>query len=307
VLCRSYGRPLRGQQERSGIDSRLHAAPSFQGQRVLLGGAVKAPKSLAITDGPDFGGHNEVALLNSRYKVTGIVTQGIDAPDGDWYDSQKNLYVANYHNDTVREYASGGKSLRFTYSQGLYDPINVTTDGKGNVYVADYEVGSSGPGFVDEFPQGVDSLSEQCSPGGRVEGVAVGAAGNVFVSQNMSSYADIVEYKCGLAGCKGTTLGVTMRSAGGLQIHKSGRLAAVDQATGIDIIRPPYKFIWRQIIGFGQAFHDALNRRQNLIFVTDYGLAKTQILTYPGGTLKGYIDSQNSGIGEPLGVAAFPI
>jgi hypothetical protein len=259
------------------------------------------PKELAVSD----FGTNAVEILNSSYALTSTITNGITSADGDALDSKGNLYVANYEGPNVVEYAKGGTSPSFTYSTGLIDPADVTTDSKDNVYVADYGDGS--PSSVFEYAQGSNTLLNQCSPGGPVEGVVVDPKGDVFVSyENSSGVGGIAEYKGGLSGCKETVLSPTVEFPGGLALDKQGNLLDCDQDVGVDIIPPPYTSISSTITGFADTFHIALNKKSSLLYVADPGNADVAVVSYPSGTLLTTLGSAN-GLSDPAGVAAYPV
>jgi len=248
----------------------------------------------------DFGS-GSVELLNSTYGLSGTITNGMNGPDGDWYDSNGNLFVANYAGVTLQEYAPGSSTPMFTYSSGLDDPIDVTTDTLGNVYAADYGFGGNA-GFVAEYAQGSNVVSNQCFPGGAAEGVAVDATGDVFVSYNAGSYGKIVEYVGGLAGCSGTVLPVTLGYAGGLRIDQNGNLVACDQFVGVDIIPAPYSYVLSTIPGASDSFHVALNDAQNLLFIADPGQGVVIVDNYPSGSSVTTLNG-NNGLSDPAGVA----
>jgi DNA-binding beta-propeller fold protein YncE len=167
---------------------------------------------------------------------------------------------------------------------------------------------------VNEYAQLSNYAIASCSTGLHNEGIAIDKNGDVFVSATdfNSSFttAHIIEYKGGLSGCNGTTLGVALIYAGGLQIDKSGNLVAVDQSVGsvaaVDIIPPPYNSISYQILqnqncgGAGIA----LNPRQNKLFVANPGCT-VSIFTYPGGRLVRTL-GPSYGFTSPVGVAVFP-
>jgi hypothetical protein len=114
---------------------------------------------------------------NGSYTYVGPFNGGGTA-DGEWTDTHKNLYVANY-GGSVAEFSCTtnkcGASPSFTYSTGLTNPINVTTDTSGNVFVAD-----NGGTTVTEYAQGSNTVLQQCSFPSYVSGVAVeSTSGNV--------------------------------------------------------------------------------------------------------------------------------
>ena len=245
-------------------------------------------------------------VFNHKYQLTTTITNGFDAPDGDWYDGKGNLYVANLELDkqnvsNVQEYAKGGSSPIFTYSSGLDDGVNVTTDKAGNVYVAD----DSG-GFVAEYPQGVNEMSAKCSPGDGVIDVVVDAAGHVFVSQsiNDSSGGNIVEYKHGLAGCKATALGVKLGTAGGITIDRSGNLVACDEDAGVDVIPPPYKSISSTIAS--TCFDVSLTKNGDKIYISEPLKGDVLVTKYPSGEVVTTLGT-DQGLVLPPGVAVHPV
>jgi hypothetical protein len=287
--------------ERSGV------APKFL-QLIRTGFPVSSRVSpdrkkplLAVSD----FGTGAVEVLNAKYHLARTITNGLNGPDGDWYDTPGNLYVANYAGINVTEYTHTGSSPSHTYSASLIDPVGVTTDSHGNVYVADY--GDGGASVVVEYPHGSNTPSNVCSTGLAGEGVAVDAAGDVFLSGNNpnTGVGNILEYSGGLSGCHSTTLGVTLGFAGGMVIQHNGTLAAIDQFAGVDIIPSPYTSISSTIGGFSDPFHNALNKAQNVMFVADVGNANVQVLTYPAGHVTKTLGAGN-GLSDPAGVARFP-
>jgi hypothetical protein len=116
----------------------------------------------------------------------GELTNGLAERDGVWVDKEGNVHVANVSTNVV-EFKKGGSSPDCTYT-GATDPINVTTDAKGNVYIADL-LG----GFVDEYAQCSNTIEKQF-PADDAQGVAVDKSGDLFVSYGGSS---LEEFKCG--------------------------------------------------------------------------------------------------------------
>jgi len=238
-------------------------------------------------------GYAEDVVLNNAGQETAIITNRLNGPDGNWYDSKGDLYVADFDNSWVAEYNPGQTGAAFVYSAGLSGgEVTVTTDSQLNVYTGSY-TGSN----VTEYAHRVNTVKFQCSPGGNVEGVAVDTSGNVFVSYNASG-GKLAEYKGGLSGCTKTTLTPTTSFAGGLMLDKYGNLLACDQFNGVRIIPPPYTAISKTITGFADTFKVALNEQQNLMFVADPEDYLVWVKYYPSGD--SYTDF---GFYEPLGVA----
>ena len=295
----------------SGTQSQSHrlpleatgVAPKFLAQ-LRFGQHLARPNAAPIKDlaVSDFG-TGAVEVLNGTYGLGSTITNGLNGPDGDWYDKKGNLYVANYGGVNVTEY-NKAESLTSTYSSGLIDPVGVTTDKSGNVYVADYGDGSAS--VVVEYPQGSNSPITSCNTGLANEGIVVDKHGNVFVSGNNpnTGQGDLLEYSGGLSGCSATTLPITFSFAGGLQIDKHGNLVACDQLVGVDIIPPPYTSVGSTITGTSDAFHVALSLKQKVLYIADPALAEVLVDKYPSGTSITTLGSGN-GLSDPAGVATY--
>lgn len=257
-----------------------------------------APKLLAVSD----FGTQDVEVLNKKYALKTTISNGLAGPDGDFYDGNGNLYVANFQGPYVVEYAENGTSPIMTYSSDLSDPVNVTADKNGNVYVADY-VGER----IVEFPQGSNTPSAVCATGVRTVGVAVDKKGDVFASGNTNSSARIVEFRGGISGssCSGAALAVSLNQAGGLQVDAAGDLLACDLYYGVDIIPPPYDAISSKITGGSSNSNVALNKSNSLAFIADPSDGYVLVTTYPGGSELMKLGSSD-GISTPGGVATFP-
>jgi hypothetical protein len=262
----------------TGIAPKYLASLRFGFARVQPNG--KAPRELAVTEG---GTNAGVQVFNSLYKLKSTITKGINGPEGDWYDGNANLYVANSTGVNVTQY-NKKEALIFTYSSGLTDPVDVKSDGNGNVYVADYGNGSAS--VVVEYPQGSNTPTASCATGLANEGVVFDKSGNVFVSGNTpgsTGGGHIVELFGGLPGCNLKTLPVTLGMAGRLFIDKKGDLLAADQLVGVDIIPPPYTKIRSTITGAEDTLGVTLNLSNSLIFITDPSTGHVLVDTYPLG------------------------
>jgi len=250
-------------------------------------------------------GVGNVALFNNKYDLTKTIMKGIADNDGVWIDANENLYAANLHG-TVTEYAlgSGGK-LSFTYSTGMTNPVTVTTDGSGNVYVGESDVY---PGHIDEFPQGSNTPMFRCTTpdGGLVTGVTVDKNGNVFAGSVQSSGAsNLYEYLGGLSGCSPTALPVPVYYVGGIELDRSGNLVVEEQTENdILIIPPPYSNIMTTLTGFnGDPYQLALNADNTLMFVDEGNNSDIVVAQYPSGTIEKTLTND---ITMPYGVAVYP-
>ena len=232
-------------------------------------------------------------LANKTWAPAGTIS-GLNGPDGNFADRNGRLYVANYTGDYVTEYAPGATMPAFTYTAGMIDPVDVTVDGHGKVFEADFD-SALGNGFVNEYPAGVNSVVHSCAPGGDVDGVAVDGFGNVFATVEYSNptAAAIVEYTGGLKGCHATKLGVPITFAGGIAIDAQGNLLVCDQlAATVDVIAPPYTSVTRTIgSGFGDPFHVTINKKNNQAYVADYLNNEVFVLTYPAGAITSILGS----------------
>ena len=248
-------------------------------------------------------GNGVLVLKNKSYRRSGEITKGLNGADGLWVDVHGNLYVANYNGQNVTEYKRGSFVPSCTYSEGLADPIDVTTDKTGNVYVANASIYSSYPGSIDEYPQCRNSVSKIYDVSGDPVGVAVDGQGDVFVSYLVESHGFFEEFKGG--SVQGISLGATVGFAGGLVLDKRSNLIAVDQDGSIVVIAPPYDRARLLVGGLSQPFHDALNERENRLFATDFASSTVSVFEYPSGRLITTLGSGN-GIYGAAGVAESP-
>jgi hypothetical protein len=234
-------------------------------------------------------------LRNRRWKYVGSIKNGIDSPGQEWVDASGNLYVTN--GQTVVEYAPGSTSPSFTYSDELQSPVDVTTNSRGNVYVADLDAE-----FVAEFPQNSNMISAYCYPGEvELASVAVDGSGDVFVAYfDGSGSGHIVEYRGGLSGCNGTVLGVDLQYPGGMAFDKSNNLLVCDGST-VAVVKPPYNSVSGTFGGgYETPISVRINKRNDEAYVVDWSLHDVFVFGYPGGSLIKRLGSKN-GISEPTG------
>lgn len=255
----------------------------------------------------DAGSGDVVLFKRNNYSYAGVITNGIDGPDGGFLDRQNNYYQANYIGNYITEYAPGKKKPSFTYTAGILNSVGVTVDKSGNVYEADFNNG--GNGFVNEYAQARNAVVYSCSLGGAVEGAAVDSVGDVFVAYNIkgSPQGNIAEYKGGLNGCPETMLAPTFGYVGGLAIDKNGNLIVCDQLNRkIYVVDPPYTKISSELgSGYYNPFRVSVTKDNKLAFVADPGGAGVDVLDYPSGTLVTSLGTAY-GIINPYGAVEAP-
>lgn len=310
-------------QNRGNFDpARSGVAPKFLGMVRRAHGA-KHGVTPAFTNHVlyiDDSGNNaaDVIKYNHWTDFEGTISGGMNGVDGNWVDKPvggvRHLYVANYANSNITEYDTAG-NLVFTYSNGIADAVDVTTDKHGNVYEADFNFNVQGGGYVNEYAQQSNTLLATCSPGGNVEGVAVDRHGNVFVAYNNLStdVGTVIEYAGGLinSGCVATVEPITFGYLGGIALDRQGNLVVCDQ-TGpsfsgavVDVLAPPYNAVTGTLgSGYADPFHVTIDMVGTQAYVTDLAAAAVDVLTYPGGSNVATINSTSTtGVVSPTGAA----
>jgi DNA-binding beta-propeller fold protein YncE len=290
--------PVRNFILRSGAEARFGQSARIPPRQLFLG-HTRVERDLFVSN----DGNGVIVLKNKSYQRSGEITKGLNGADGLWVDKHGNLYVANYNGYNVTEYKRGSSVPSCTYSKGLADPIDVTTDKAGNVYVANASIYPSYPGYIYEYPQCRNSVSKIYDDTGDPVGIAVDAQGDVFVSYLIQSQGFFEEFKGG--SVQPTSLRATVGFAGGLVLDNRSNLIAVDQDGSIVVIAPPYDRAKLLVGGLSQPFHDALNKRENRLFVTDFASSTVSVFEYPSGRLITTLGSGN-GIYGAAGVAESP-
>ncbi|HEY5311060.1 MAG TPA: hypothetical protein VIK18_01030, partial [Pirellulales bacterium] len=103
---------------------------------------------------------------------------GISYPIALAFDSSGNLYVANYGNNTVEEFAPGSTTASATYSAGVSGPEALVFDSSGNLYVA-----NANNNTVQEFAPGSTTASATYSAGmNHPIALAFDSSGNLYVA-----------------------------------------------------------------------------------------------------------------------------
>ncbi len=81
--------------------------------------------------------YNDTILkFNSNGVSSVFASTGLNNPGGLAFDSKDNLYVANYGNNTIEKFNPSGAGSLFSSTNALFEPIALTFDSSGNLYVA---------------------------------------------------------------------------------------------------------------------------------------------------------------------------
>jgi hypothetical protein len=247
----------------------------------------------------------DIVLQNGTWMGLGTIQDGIGNQAGNWVDNKGNFFQTNYNAPNVVEFGFNQRHPKFTYT-GFADPVAVTSDTQGNIFVGDYNFGSNGS--VTQFKDGNNAPVQSCRVPGGVEGVAVDSNDDVFVAYNdLSAQGNIARFTGGLAGCSASTLRIAPGFAGGLVLDGHHNLIAADQRNRVvDVIKPPYSHVNKSFhIPLFQPFRLALNRKENWLFVCESPHQFVDVLAYPSGKLLMSLGSGH-GISGPQGVTDEP-
>ena len=150
-----------------------------------------------------------------------IYTTGFDTPAGIALDSAGNLYVADYHANTITKVVSTyGVPTLTTIGSGFLYPLGVAVDSANNVYVADY-----GHSRVEKIAADGTTQSDVSSGFTNPTGVATGPSGDIYVSDTTA----VVHVSAD--GSK-TTVATGFTNAQGIARDQVGNLFVTDKKDG---------------------------------------------------------------------------
>lgn len=114
---------------------------------------------------------------------TVFATDGLNAPHGPAIDRFDNVFVANAQNSTIMKYTRDGAASVFAdASAGVAHPADLLFDAAGNLFVTNAYGGPTRNGSVLKFaPDGTAKVFAD-SRFNVAYGLAIDAAGNVYVS-----------------------------------------------------------------------------------------------------------------------------
>jgi hypothetical protein len=219
---------------------------------------------------------NTITLYSAKGangKELGQITTGLNEPERLFVDANGNVYASNLGNSTVTAYKPGATSPFLTISTGISNPTGITVDAAGTVYVANV-----GNDTITEYPKGKTSPSITIANAG-AEYLATDAKDNLYATEGT-----IVEYAKG--STTGTSLALTIGSAGALQVDSKGTLIVLDESNSdVDYFPAGKTSPSAQVSLGGFPFGIALSKNNKQIYVSNLvgSPFEIQSIAYPKG------------------------
>ncbi len=189
---------------------------------------------------------------------------GWKSPEGIALDAAGDVFVVDAGLKQVVELPAGGGQFSTNIS-GAISLRAIAADAAGDVYVADLVLGD-----VVKVPAGGGAQSA-ISVGGNPEGVAVDAAGNLFVTISSTSGPTVVEVSSGTQ----TTLPITgLSSASGVGVDGTGDVFIVDSGNNrvLEWETREVNFVSANVCPAGQLTPTPCSQTATLNVVLDEGL-----------------------------------
>jgi DNA-binding beta-propeller fold protein YncE len=160
--------------------------------------------------------------------LTTLVASGLVGPEGIAVDGAGNLYIADYNNNAIKEWAAANNTVTTLVSSNLNNPYGVAVDGSGNVYIADY--GDNAIKVWSAHSNTVATLVPSSAGLNGPAAVAVDGAGNVYIADYYNNaIKKWTRANDGLTTLVGTGLngpeGVAVDAAGNVYIADAGNTA----------------------------------------------------------------------------------
>jgi hypothetical protein len=232
----------------------------------------------------------------------GAITDGVAGPDGLAVDSNGKLYVSNFGNGTVTEYAKGKTSPSKTLT-GAGSPKYISVGQDGTVYVSNFN--GSFNGQVLEYPKNSKTPKTKISFSTFPAGTALDKNNNLYVAYNDSQNGDVEVLEFAPGSTQGTNLGIHIAFgyAGGATIDKDGNLIIANQANATVYVYPSGATSPSHTYAFSSAYDVALNKANNALFVSAPFVPSVTQVKYPSGSA---IQTYTSSLGTAFGVATSP-
>jgi len=236
-------------------NNRITETAAGGGATTSVGSGFKAPQGVAVDPAGNVyvsdTGNNRVVKVAALSGTQTVLSTGLNsptalkAPQGIAVDAIGNVYVADTGNARVVQISPFGElapvpMLDYAGSQTFVTPVGVAVDTAGNIYVAD---SGNGNGIVEiaagggdlQVPTGGTAIASPTSlisfgsaPISKPTGVAVDAAGNLYVSDAASNTVQELPAGSG-PGSEPITLGFTgLNSPGGLALDANNNVYVAD-------------------------------------------------------------------------------
>jgi sugar lactone lactonase YvrE len=213
-------------------NNRVVVQPAGGGAQTTVGSGLSGPMGVAIDAAGNVyiadTGNNRVvkvaAVGGAQTVLGGIAAVGVPAypamtfnkPQALALDPQGNLYVADTGNSRIVEispfgYFAPSVLLQYPGAPTLTSPVGIAVDSSGNVYVAD---SANGQGIIKILPGGGDLqpvvgttnlnpgaylIGFGSAPNNNPNGVAVDAAGDLYVSDSVLNTVEFISGSTGAA------------------------------------------------------------------------------------------------------------
>jgi sugar lactone lactonase YvrE len=229
---------------------------------------------------------NEVLIYNqATLGLVGTITNGLNAPAGDYVDANGNLWVANFDGNNVTEYAPGGTSPINTLSNGISGPTGVLVGLDGTVYVAEPNV--SGIGSVVEFAGGSSAPTAVINRFG-VESVWLDAGNDLLLAYADSDFGTHVD-RFPPGSTNGTNIINGAGTVGQVAVDTRGNILVANQSKHWIAVYHAHKArAFRRINVPGRdPFHFALDSTETTLYVADPQNSQVAIYNYQTGAALG--------------------
>ncbi|MBV9648459.1 MAG: hypothetical protein JO043_13410 [Candidatus Eremiobacteraeota bacterium] len=249
------------------------------------------------------------------------ITNGLFAPTGMAVDGHGNLYVCNNAGQslgfgtkgfwTVTVYTRHGSTPFRTYTNGVWNPVDVAVAADGTTYVANF-----GSHVVTVYPSHSINPSKMlvAPPNSSPLGIAFDSAGRVYVSYVLRSGGAGSIYVYNASQTHGKNIGIAFSGEPhGIALDaRNNLIVAVSKAPGsgsdVEVYPPGAKQPSLRLPGPFQPFMLTLDPNGNRLYVADYGSGNNDggvwVFSYPSGRQL-YKDTQGTAAGA-YGVAFDP-